>query len=368
MTQQNYVFSVATDFAQIANADLPHVTCLLDSGATQHFDPHQENFTMYTTITLIPITSANGNTFYAIGHSDVPITMQWNGQPVAFTLKNTLHAPDMPLALVSVHAMTAAKMSVHFEHNGASIYAPDCQLIIKLEAKNRLYPLTGKVTATTAVSATTKPTMKMSLMDFHHCMGHTNYCGLLEMLRSGVVTGIELTDTNKKFCINCVQGQPRRNIIPKKSTGAPAEKYGNIVHSDLWGPAQNPSLGGSHYFMSLLDELSDEVKLSFMKKKSGAHQAYQGWRGWAKTHCSMIYNRELQRDQGGKYLSNEFKADLEASGTHHRLTVHNTPQQNSKAEQLNQTLVGHVQCMMTHAKLTLRLWPEAVHHAGWLRN
>jgi hypothetical protein len=82
----------------------------------------------------------------------------------------------------------------------------------------------------------------------------------------------------------------------------------------------------------------------------------------------MIYNHELQTDQGGEYLSNEFKANLEASGTHHQLTVHNMPQQNGKVEQLNQTLVSHAWCMMVHVKLSLQLWPEAVHHAGWLWN
>jgi hypothetical protein len=137
---------------------------------------------------------------------------------------------------------------------------------------------------------------KMSLMDFHHHMGHANYHSLLKMLQSGVVMGVELTNTNEKFCIDCVQGQPCCNVIPKKSTGTPAEKYGDIVHLDLWGPTQNPSLGSSQYFMLLLDKSSDEVKLSFMKKKSSAHQAYQGWHRWAKTHCGMIYNCKLQTD------------------------------------------------------------------------
>jgi hypothetical protein len=145
----------------------------LNLGATQHFDPRHKNFTTYSKIAPIPITSADSNTFYAIGCGDVPVMTQWDSQLISFMLKNVLHAPDMLLAL----------MSVHFKHDGAHVYTPDHQLLFKVKAKNGLYPLTGQPMAALAAPAiTSKSATKMSLMDLHQHMGHTNCHGLLDMV------------------------------------------------------------------------------------------------------------------------------------------------------------------------------------------
>ena len=47
----------------------------------------------------------------------------------------------------------------------------------------------------------------------------------------------------------------------------------------------------------------------------------------------------LQLDRGGEYLSKEFDDHLKANITIRSLTVHDTPEKNSIAEQLNHTLL-----------------------------
>ena len=49
--------------------------------------------------------------------------------------------------------------------------------------------------------------------------------------------------------------------------------------------------------------------------------------------------KTLFTDRGGKYTSKEFEEYLAKKGTKHRLTIHDTPEQNGIAEQLNRTLV-----------------------------
>ena len=49
--------------------------------------------------------------------------------------------------------------------------------------------------------------------------------------------------------------------------------------------------------------------------------------------------KTLFTDRGGEYTSKEFEEYLAKKGTKHRLTIHDTPEQNGVAEWLNRTLV-----------------------------
>ncbi len=47
----------------------------------------------------------------------------------------------------------------------------------------------------------------------------------------------------------------------------------------------------------------------------------------------------LRSDNGGEYLSEEFKQYLKTKEIHHELTVPHSPEQNGVAERMNRTLV-----------------------------
>ena len=50
------------------------------------------------------------------------------------------------------------------------------------------------------------------------------------------------------------------------------------------------------------------------------------------------------------------------------LTMHDTPEENGVAEQLNQMLLKHTPAMLMTAQLPKNLWPETIHHAVCLKN
>ena len=78
--------------------------------------------------------------------------------------------------------------------------------------------------------------------------------------------------------------------------------------------------------------------------------------------------KTLFSDRGGKYTSKEFKEYLVKKGTKHRLTVHNTPEQNGVAEQLNQTLVERLRAMLIESNLLKSLWGYTILHANYIKN
>ncbi len=78
--------------------------------------------------------------------------------------------------------------------------------------------------------------------------------------------------------------------------------------------------------------------------------------------------KALRTDNGGEYLSTEFKKYLVEKGIEHLLTIEYTPQQNGVAERMNRTLVDLVRSMLYSKGLAKRFWAEALSTAVYIRN
>ena len=76
----------------------------------------------------------------------------------------------------------------------------------------------------------------------------------------------------------------------------------------------------------------------------------------------------LRTDNGGEYLSTEFKEYLRAEGIRHELTIPKTPEQNGKAERMNRTLVESIRSMLIDANLPKKFWAECLMTVVYLRN
>ncbi|KAH9679276.1 hypothetical protein KPL71_026064 [Citrus sinensis] len=98
------------------------------------------------------------------------------------------------------------------------------------------------------------------------------------------------------------------------------------VHSDIWGPTKTASIGGSHYFVTFVDDFSRRV--------------------WVYTMRAKDENEGIKR----------------------HFTVRHTPQQNGVAERMNLTLLEKVQCMLSNVGLDKKFWAEAVSYASHLVN
>ena len=78
--------------------------------------------------------------------------------------------------------------------------------------------------------------------------------------------------------------------------------------------------------------------------------------------------KTLRIDNGGEYLSDEFKTYLISKGIHHEMSAPYTPQQNGIAERMNRTLMESAHSMLSHAHLPNNFWAEAVSTAAFVRN
>ena len=62
-----------------------------------------------------------------------------------------------------------------------------------------------------------------------------------------------LKQVSLELCENCVYGKQKRVRFLRVGKQKKSEKL-ELVHTDVWGPAQVQSLGGSRYYVTFIDD------------------------------------------------------------------------------------------------------------------
>jgi transposase InsO family protein len=371
-TQTNHAFLSTLDVAAISVAmNGPTTNLIIDMGASRHFSPARELFKNYETINPIPITTADGHTFKAIGKGDVLVRLPNEQTSTPVVLRDTLYAPEMPATLVSVSRLDRAGYSLCVERGSCVIVAPNGDVIGRVPEVRGLYQFAAlniQEGEQAMIAA-----RRMSLMDLHRLMGHISPEVARKMVNDGAVKGVELTDETETFCRICTHAKAHALPFPKDSVSTKPEAWGRRVHTDVWGPAKVESLRGMRYFVTFIDDYTREVHVFYMARKSEVFTKYKEFVAWATTHRVSQDHKgaviaELQSDRGGEYLQKDFDEFLKTHGTVRRLTVHDSPNQNGIAERMNRTLVEHARALLLASSMPERVWAEALRHTAWLRN
>ena len=96
------------------------------------------------------------------------------------------------------------------------------------------------------------------------------------------------------------------------------------MHSDICGPMQTQSLGGSRYFITFTDDYSCYCRTYFLKSKSEALEKFKELKVSVETESGMKI-KALRADRGGEYLSDEFKSFLKKYGIRSEFTAAYSP-------------------------------------------
>ena len=142
---------------------------------------------------------------------------------------------------------------------------------------------------------------------WHQQLGHLNSQQLYKMVQQNHISGIKLSPrSGESTCEGCIVGKMQRKPFKSVDHKQSSKKL-ELIHSDICGPFQVDSIGGSRYFATFIDESGERIV-------------------------------KLRTDNGGEYMSTEFQEYLKSKGIQHELTVAYTPQQNGTAERMNRTL------------------------------
>jgi transposase InsO family protein len=202
---------------------------------------------------------------------------------------------------------------------------------------------------------------------WHQRLGHINQKSLVFMAKHHIVNGLPATlSPTSEPCTACLLGKQSCERTPRQSRHRSSRPL-DLIHSDLCGPLQTPSLSGAKYILTFTDDCSRYCWVYFLKFKSDTFQKFKEFQALVENHLDFKIRR-LHTDGGGEYVSKVFKAYCRFHGIHQEFTQPHTPHQNGVAERKNRSLLNMSRSISASSHLPAYLWAEAVNTSNYLIN
>jgi hypothetical protein len=77
------------------------------------------------------------------------------------------------------------------------------------------------------------------------------------------------------------------------------------VHVDVWGPDHVSYLGGSHYYVTFIDDANRKTWVYFIRQKYDVFDTFKKWKSLVENETGKRL-KCLRLDNGGEYCNNEF--------------------------------------------------------------
>lgn len=335
----------------------------VDSGATNHMTPNQDWLRGFKKIHNQNITVANNSMLQATGTGHVNVKLQGDSQNRNIT--NVLHVPNLTANLLSVSALAKKRFISIFDDTQCRIYSKDdCEikgnpLVIGSE-EGGLYKL--NVSPDNIFLAANN---KNSHQLWHRRLGHLSDKNMA-LLRKGLATGVDYTQTDRIPCVSCINGKLTRqpfSHVGRQRANQPLE----LLHADLCGPMQQKSFSGAQYVFVIVDDYTAMTFVHCLKHKSDVTQAFKEFKVWVENQVGKKI-KTLRTDNGREFINYNLEKFLKSNGINHQTSVPYTPEQNGVAERANRTIIEKARCLLYDSKLNQRFWEEAVKTAVYLKN
>ncbi|KAH9754532.1 Integrase catalytic domain-containing protein [Citrus sinensis] len=240
-------------------------------------------------------------------------------------LKEVRFVSALKKNLISVGALEAKGYKVTVR-DGTMKFTHGAMVILQGVWRHNLYYLKGCTTDEANVVEVHSDTTKL----WHVRLGQAGEKSLQTLMRHELLKGTKTCKLN--FCEHCVVGKKTR--VKFGTTNHDTREILEYVHNDVWGPAKTASIGGSHYFVTFIDDFSRCVWVYTMRAKDEVLEIFVKWKKLVETQTGRKI-KVLQSDNGGEYTSDQFL---------------------------------QVRCMLSNAGLDKKFWAEAVSYASHLVN
>ncbi|GJP64308.1 hypothetical protein CLOP_g21318 [Closterium sp. NIES-67] len=146
---------------------------------------------------------------------------------------------------------------------------------------------------------------------WHERLCHVNFPMLQKLVKDGSLKGLEVKGGVKEIgsCPTCLE--TKFSKFPFNSTTGPAKTPLALVHMDVVGPTRAPSLSGSRYFLTIVDDHTRAVWVYPLKSKGEVaaavlkewmpraqrecgHKDHKGWLLWDLTTQKLTVSRDVK--------------------------------------------------------------------------
>ncbi|CAI5993142.1 unnamed protein product [Closterium sp. NIES-64] len=274
----------------------------------------------------------------------------WNGKPPA-----------------KATAAAAAKATPGGEETAPTAGALDAVKKVQQPQQPHGEVLAG-VDATAAWAKASSGSGEADWETWHERLCHINIPMLQKLVKDGNLKGLEVKGAAREIgsCPTCLETKFTK--FPFSSSTGPAKAPLALVHMDVVGPTRAPSLSGSRYFLTIVDDHTRAVWVYPLKTKGEVAAAVlKEWMPRAQRESGHKV-KVIRTDNGGEFIGAVFEAVLKKKGIQHQLTVPYNPQQNGVAERFNRTLQEGARTLLGRAGLPDPFWVTALRQVVVVKN
>jgi Reverse transcriptase (RNA-dependent DNA polymerase) len=356
----------------------------LDSACTNHIIRDRSLFHRYDPDGGVPVKTANCGFLETLAIGDVKFRMTLNGRTIIWTLKNCLHAPTVPINLISVGALQEHRLSVTFSYQKTTVSFPSdhpdlAGLSFDATVHRRLSLLNLDFIPTPSVDlnlSSPEPTLACPVFPvapittdlWHRRFGHLGQDATRDMLSQDFATGITLPAPSASVptkCIPCLIGKSAQ--VPYQHNAKRASEVCELIHIDTCGPFPTPTPKKEQYFTIFLDDASNFGHTELLVAKSDSFPAYK--KVEASWELKSGNRTKAVRFDGAKeFTQGPFSKHLANRGIAVQVTAPYAHSQAGKAERYIRTIEDGIQALIADAKLPPSFWGDAALTYQYLHN
>ncbi|KAE8654775.1 glutamate-ammonia ligase family protein [Hibiscus syriacus] len=217
---------------------------------------------------------------------------------------------DLMRNLISVGTLESKGLEVRAKDEIMRIISGALVIMKGIQKRNNVYYFLGStIVGTAAWIASTDEQESETTRLWHMRLGHVGEKSLKLMIDQGLLKGARACKL--AFCEHCIKGKKTR--VKFRTTIHDTKGILDYVHSDVWKPSKITSLGGTHYYVTFVDDFSRRVWVYTMKTKDEVLGFFLKWKKMVETQTGRKIKR-LRTDNGGEYKNDPFLKVCEEEG------------------------------------------------------
>ena len=247
---------------------------------------------------------------------------------------NVYFIPALRSNIISLGQATEAGCEINMKKKLLYVYDRDGRLLIESSrGRNRLYKVILEAENTKCLQVITSNESNK----WHARLDHIYFDNIKLMVDKELVPGIPKISITKSMCVSCLLGKQTRRPFPQ-STKFRATQRLELLHGDLCGPINPPTIGQNRYVFVIIDDHSRYMWTMLLKEKSEAFGKFKKFKTSIEQETGISI-KTLRTDRGGEFTSHEFNGFCEENGIQRHLTAPYSPQQNGVVERRNRTIL-----------------------------
>ncbi|SGY26804.1 BQ5605_C018g08797 [Microbotryum silenes-dioicae] len=337
---------------------------ILDTGASQHYVGDTSLLSNCQSGNL-KVQTASGQVVHCDTYGMVRFKLK---SGASLSLANVYHLPGAPVNLISTRALFKSGAKCGWEDGNNVMTITYQGVILAKTLSGTSYALDFTRIVEDQAHVATRATVGASLMEWHCRYGHVPVSSIMDLIKSGAVEGLVLTDEKVHDCELCISSKSRASKFSELATQV--TDVLQRVFMDIGFVAEDQvDFQGRKAYLAIVDQYST-AKWTFPLKTKSAEEVTRVWIAF-RQGVEKMTGRKIKRvrtDNGTEFTNKLIGADFQSQGILHETSAPYTPQQNGAVERFNGSLMAIVCAVLAASKLSWKYWSYALAYATFVAN